>query len=81
MATKICPFCKERIKAGAIVCRYCHRELPTDSDSPVEGINPMWLLAGAIGLFLGGIATLGWALLKERRLWQEVVEDWKGDEL
>lgn len=24
---KVCPFCAERIKAAAKVCRYCHRDL------------------------------------------------------
>ena len=25
---KACPFCAERIKAAAVVCRFCSRELP-----------------------------------------------------
>ena len=27
-ATKPCPFCAEAIKAAAVVCRFCGRELP-----------------------------------------------------
>ncbi len=25
-----CPFCAERVKSAAIVCRFCGRDLPTD---------------------------------------------------
>ena len=25
---RICPFCKEGIRADAIVCKHCHRDLP-----------------------------------------------------
>ncbi len=29
---KDCPFCAERIRAKAIICRFCNRELPRDSE-------------------------------------------------
>ncbi|RKX58674.1 MAG: hypothetical protein DRP28_04460, partial [Thermodesulfobacteriota bacterium] len=32
LVSKICPHCKERIKKGALVCRYCGRELDPDEE-------------------------------------------------
>lgn len=34
-ATRECPYCKEKIKAGATKCRYCGSSLPPES--PVQG--------------------------------------------
>jgi hypothetical protein len=34
--TVSCPFCAERIKPAAIVCRFCSREIPSPSAMPSE---------------------------------------------
>ncbi len=28
MATRICPYCKEKVKKDAVVCKHCHKDLP-----------------------------------------------------
>ena len=31
-ATTTCPFCKEDILIGAVVCKHCNRDLPSEPD-------------------------------------------------
>lgn len=38
--TKKCPYCAETIKAEAVVCRFCGRDLPTDEQNPIADALP-----------------------------------------
>jgi len=73
MFGKICPYCKERIKKDALICRYCHKELDVPEDGNCS--SSLWVLAGFVGLFLGAATALGFGYLNERRRWEADTEE------
>ncbi len=73
MFGKICPYCKERIKKDALVCRYCQKEL-----EPPESGNcgsSLWVFAGFMGLLVGAAAALGLGYVNEKRRWEAETEE------
>lgn len=58
MAKRECPFCKEKVKENAIICKHCKSELPPLSPKNSMKLYHHWreivLISVALG-FLGGI--------------------------
>ncbi len=69
MFKKVCPYCKERIKKDAVICRYCHKELDLGKEDTCS--SSLWVFAGFVGLALGAAAALGLGYVSERKRWEE----------
>jgi hypothetical protein len=78
MRGRICPYCKERVRRDAVVCRYCHRDL----DPPEENrsMPPVGILAAFIGMAAGVAFALLLGYYKERRRWRDEGYDFPQEE-
>ena len=53
-----CPFCAEQIKAEAVICRYCQKEMPPESGSPSNLVKSSPLLSTDISSAAECVSTL-----------------------
>jgi hypothetical protein len=62
MADRTCPYCKERVKREAIVCKHCGRDLPVYSRQQAQAdrtTNSIGCLILIVVVFVIGIAGYG----------------------
>lgn len=66
--TKPCPYCAETIKAAAVVCRFCGRELEDElANAPPIARSFSWMRLAAVAvLALGTVILLLWFLSSRR---------------
>ncbi len=66
---RVCPYCKEKVKKDALICRYCHRELEPQPESDSLGV--MGLVAGLLGITVGAALALAFGVYRERQRWKQ----------
>jgi hypothetical protein len=69
MLGRACPYCKERVKRDAVVCRYCHRDL--DPPQGKRSIHAAGIFVAFVGMATGAAFALLLGYCKERRRWRD----------
>lgn len=69
MFGRICPYCKERIRKDALVCRWCGRE--SEPAQPGTALSPTGVFFAFLGVGLGFAAALFLGYQRERSRWRE----------
>lgn len=68
MSLRRCPYCREKIRKDAMVCRYCRNKItPLEK----EGECGTKLFAAFTGLAAGALMALLWGYYQERLKWRD----------
>ncbi|MGQ9813200.1 MAG: hypothetical protein ACUVQ2_07475 [Dissulfurimicrobium sp.] len=68
MSLRRCPYCREKIRKDATICRYCHKELtPLEK----EGGYGTKLFTAFTGLAAGALIAFFWGYYQERLKWRD----------